>query len=177
MGSSPSHTGDTALASRGRVREDGTMQLVVFLLDGHRYGLVLAAVQRVVRAVAVTPLPKAPPIVLGVIDVAGHVVPVLNLRRRLRLPERPVAPEDQFAIARTAQRTVALVVDAAEGVVETPARAVTGAGDIAPGLEFLRGVVRLPDGLVLIHDLDRFLSLEETRALDAALQGGNGHGG
>ncbi|MEJ0098285.1 MAG: chemotaxis protein CheW [Pseudomonadota bacterium] len=129
-------------------------------------------VERFVRAVAVTPLPTAPAVVLGIIDVAGHIVPVINLRQRLRLPERPVTADDQFAIVRVAKRRLALVVDAAASVIAAPARALVGSNDIVPGLEYLRGVVQLPDGLVLIHDLERFLSLDEARALDAALQAG-----
>lgn len=159
-----------AHALRNGVGKDNTLDLVVFLLDGHRHALALSTVERVVHAVAVTPLPKAPQIVLGAIDFAGRVIPVINLRQRLCLPERPIGPADQFVIVRAAQRTVALVVDAVEGVVATSARALVKTGDIAPGLEYLRGVVQLEDGLVLIQDLEQFLSLDETRALDAALK-------
>lgn len=62
--------------------------LVVFRLDERRYALPLSVVERVIRAVEVTPLPKAPPIVLGAIDVQGRVVPVLNVRRRFLMPDR-----------------------------------------------------------------------------------------
>jgi len=79
-------------------------QLVVFTLDDRRYGLALSAVERAVRMVDVTPLPQAPQIVLGVVNVQGRVVPVVNLRRRFRLPERDFALADQLLIARTARR-------------------------------------------------------------------------
>jgi purine-binding chemotaxis protein CheW len=145
------------------------IQLVVFCLDEQRYALPLAAVERTVRAVAVTALPNAPPIVLGVIDVEGCVLPVLNLRRRFGLREREISPADQFLIARTAPRTVVLVVDEAEGVIERPQSAVISSIQIVPGLDHIKGVIKLDDGLVLIHDLERFLSLDETRALDVAM--------
>ena len=144
-------------------------QLVVFRLDERRYALPLAVVERVVRAVDVTPLPKAAPIVLGAIDVHGRVLPVLNVRRRFLMPEREIAPADWFLLAHTARHTVVLVVDASEGVVElTQAEIVLSTG-IVPGLDHFPGVLRLDDGLVLIHDLDRFLSLDEARALDEAM--------
>ena len=111
------------------------IQLVVFCLDEQRYALPLAAVERTVRAVEVTPLPDAPPIVLGVIDVEGRVLPVLNIRRRFRLPEREVRPVDQFVIAQTVRRTVALVIDEAQGVIERPESAVVNPAQIVPGLE------------------------------------------
>lgn len=152
-------------------REDADIQspIVVFALDDRRYGLPLSVVERVVRMVDVTPLPQAPEIVLGVVNVQGRVVPVLNLRRRFCLPERDVAPADQLVIARTARRAVALAVDAATGVLEYSARQAITARDIVPGIEYVEGVVKLADGLVLIHNLDKFLSLEEETALGRAI--------
>lgn len=145
------------------------IRLVVFRLDAQRYALPLAAVERIVRAVEVTPLPNAPSIVLGVIDVEGHVLPVLNIRQRFLLPERNLGPDDQLLIAQTGRRMVALVVDEAEGVIERPESAVVDAAQIVPGLEQFQGVLRLDDGLVLIHDLEKFLSLDEARVLDQAM--------
>lgn len=144
---------------------------MVFALDDRRYGLPLSVVERVVRMVDVTPLPQAPEIVLGVVNVQGRVVPVLNLRRRFRLPERDLAFTDQLVIARTARRRVALAVDAATGVLEYATRQAVGARDIVPGIEYVEGVVKLADGLVLIHDLDEFLSLDEETVLDRAIGG------
>ena len=150
---------------------------VVFSLDSGRYALPLAAVERVVRAVEITRLPAAPPIVLGAINVQGHVLPVFNIRRRFGLPERNIDPADQFIIARGANRAVALVVDEAQGVLQSPAADTVSAASITTGLKHLQGVIRLPDGLVLIQDLDLFLSDAESRALDEALQPGASHGG
>jgi purine-binding chemotaxis protein CheW len=127
-------------------------------------------VERVVRVVEVTPLPQAPDIVLGVVNVQGRVIPVVNPRRRFRLPERDIALTDQLVIAHTTRRPVALVVDAVTGVLEYSGREAVGARDIVPGMEYVEGVVKLADGLVLIHDLDRFLSLDEVTALDRAIE-------
>jgi purine-binding chemotaxis protein CheW len=145
-------------------------QLVVFTLDEQRYALQLAAVERVVRMVEVTPLPKAPPIVLGVINVQGRIIPVVEMRSRFRRPARDIRPSDHLLIARTARRTVALALDAVTGIVEGSAPAVMTAEEILPGLEYVTGVMKLEDGLILIHDLETLLSLEEEQALDAALQ-------
>jgi len=152
------------------------LQLVVFRLDDQRYALPLPAVERIVRAVEVTPLPKAPPIVLGAIDVEGRVLPVLNVRQRFRLPERGITHADQFLIARTAQRTVVLVIDEAQGVIDSSPTDIVDAAQIVPGLEQIQGVVKLNDGLVLIHDLERFLSMGEAQALDAAMSQEVAHG-
>ena len=146
-----------------------TVQLVVFRLDAQRYALPLTMVDRVVRAAEVTPLPKAPAIVLGAINVQGSVLPVLNVRRRFRIPEREIRPADWFLLARTDRRYVALVIDQSDGVVEISEDDIVVSTQIVPGLEPFPGVIRLDDGLVLIHDLEKFLSLDETRALDVAM--------
>lgn len=147
----------------------GHLHLLVFVLDELRYGLVLTAVLRVVRAVEITPLPKAPGTVLGVINLAGQVIPVVNVRRRFGLAERELRTGDQFIVARTRRRTLALVADRAERLVERSPAEIARAESLLPGLEYLRGVAKLEDGLILIHDLDAFLSLDEERQLGEVL--------
>lgn len=146
-----------------------SVQLVVFSLDDQRYALHLEAVNRIVPAVEVTPLPKSPDIILGVINVQGSIIPVINIRRRFCIPERDLRLADQFVIARTARRVVALIVDSAQSVVEVSGDNLIPPKDIVPGMSYLDGIVKLGDGIVLIHDLDRFLSLDEEQALDTAL--------
>ena len=88
--------------------------VVVFVLDGRRYGLPLARVQRSVRAVAITPLPEAPPIVLGVVDLGGVVIPVIDMRKRFNHPPRDLRLSDHLIVASAGKRTVALLVDEAK---------------------------------------------------------------
>lgn len=144
-------------------------EYVVLDFDALRIALRLSVVERVVRAVYVTPLPGAPAIVSGVVNVQGHVIPVVNMRRRFRLPQREMALTDRLVIAHTAPRAVALVADSVDGVLEHPGPDRVDAETILPGLEYVDGVVKLDDGLILIHDLDRFLSLDEADALDQAM--------
>jgi len=144
-------------------------QWVVFGLDAGRYAIPLSVVQRVVRAAQVTPLPLAPSVVIGAIDIEGRVLPVFNVRRRFRLPERDIDPGDHFLIANTARGTVALVIDMAHGVLECPDATTVDAAMIATDIGPISGVLVLRDGLVLIHDLDRFLSPDEARALEDAM--------
>jgi len=142
------------------------MQLVTFRIDGQRHALPLAVVERVLPAAEITPLPGAPALVLGVIDVAGALLPVFSLRRRLGLAQPGPRPADHFLIARSPRRRLALLVEEVHGVVE---REPVPLGELAAGLEYLEGLARLDDGLLLIHDLERFLSPAEEHALDQAL--------
>ncbi len=145
------------------------VRIVVFSLDGRRYGLYLEAVEKVVRAARVTPLPGAPQAVLGILNYQGQVVPVFDTRKRFGLPEREIEPSDQFIIARTSLRIVALVADATFGVEHIPKRQMVAADRVLPGIRYIDGVVKLKDGMVLIHDLESFLSPSEREALQDAL--------
>jgi purine-binding chemotaxis protein CheW len=75
--------------------------VLVFALDDSLYALPLPSVERVIRAVEITALPGAPRIVLGVIDARGRIIPVLDIRMRLGLPERELACDDRFIVARS----------------------------------------------------------------------------
>jgi purine-binding chemotaxis protein CheW len=135
-------------------------QLLVFTLDEQRYALHLAAVVRTVRVVEFTPTPTTSEIVFGVVNVQGQIVPVVNSRKRCRLPEREIEPSDHLIIARSKRQTVALVVDEVQGVVEWDS-AMIGSEEVFPSLDYVEGVAKLADGSVLILVLDKFVSVAE----------------
>lgn len=160
-----------SIRDRSTKAEPGaSCELLVFWLGEQRYALPLNPVQRIERAVAVTALPAAPEAVLGIVNVRGQVVPVFNLRRRFRLPERPTELTDRLVVARTRHRLVAFLAYAVQGLLDGPAGRIISPEQVLPGLEYLRGVVRLQGGMVLIHDLDEFLSVEEEQRLNEAMQ-------
>ncbi len=126
--------------------------------------------EKVYRAVAVTPLPDAPDIVLGIVNVRGAVLPVVDIRRCFRLPEKDLRPDDKLIVANASDRLVVLVVDSVTDVIECSETDIISAGAIVPGMEYVEGVARLKDGMILIHNLARFLSLEQQAALERALE-------
>jgi len=144
-------------------------ELLVFALDAHRFALPAEAVIAVVRVVASAPLPGAPEIVEGVINVRGTIVPVLDVRVRFGFPGTEVDPDQHLVVARAGPRVVALRVDRALTLLTIPDDAIEPVECVAPGARLVAGVARLPDGVLVIHDLERFLSLDEGKRLDAAL--------
>ena len=146
------------------------IRLVNVNLDDQKYALFLSAVVRIIRVVEITGLPKAPEIVLGVINMHGLIIPVFDIRKRFRLPQREMQLDDQLIIASTSKRTVALLVDSVNDVIEIPEEKIIAGEKILPGLEYVEGVVKTEDGMILIHDLEQFLSLQEEKALHEALE-------
>jgi purine-binding chemotaxis protein CheW len=125
-------------------------EILVFEVAGRRFGLPAAAIRELLRAVAVVPLPRATPAVEGVVDLRGRVVPVIDLRARLGLPAREVAPTDHMIVAESAGGPVALRVDRAIDLVRHETEAVSAPGATAR-------VIRLEDGLAPMLDLRSLL--------------------
>ena len=130
-------------------------QLLVFSVHEQRYALHLANVERIVRAVEVTPLPESPESVLGVVNVQGRIIPVLSLRKRLKLTEREIELNDRLIIAECSERSVAMLVDSVLGVVEASEDDLVPAHRIAPGMEFSDAMLKIDDTMVLIPNLDK----------------------
>lgn len=150
-------------------------QLVVFSLDGFRYGLPLENVERVVRAVEVTSVPDVPEMVLGAVDVAGRIRPVVSLRRWFARTDREVRCTDLFVLAHSSRRDMALVVDEVQGVIDCPPELLMGADEMITGQGAVQGFIQMEDGLVVICDLERCLTPIQEEVLDRSAAGGSRH--
>jgi purine-binding chemotaxis protein CheW len=149
--------------------EPPAVELLAFEAGGARFGIEMGTVREVLRAVFITPLPGAPPVVEGIIDVRGTVVPVYDLRARFGLPIRPLHPDHRLITAWTGDRLIALHCERTDWLVSVPATAMERSGAVSLGDRRLAGVAKLPDGIILITDLPAFLDDAERAALDAAL--------
>lgn len=158
------------LSGRSPQASGDVMNVVVFEVGAVRYGLPVSQVREIVRAVTIVPLPKAPPIVEGVIDVRGTLVPVLDVRSRFQLPFKALSPADHLVLAWAGPRLVALRVDRTIDLTPVEATHIEETTTVVRDVEYVAGVAKLPDGLVLIHDLRSFLDEAEATRLDRALK-------
>lgn len=142
---------------------------LVFKLDELDFAVGLGVVERVVQAVEITPLPEAPRGVRGMINYQGRIVPVFDLWTRFGLPSRELRATDHLAICHTHWRTIALLVNAVTGVVSRNEVQITPAAEILPELESVTGVMKIDGSMVQVHDLERFLSIEDHAALQLML--------
>ncbi len=129
-----------------------TDSFVVFRLDGDRCALLLHQVEIALRMVSVTPVPGAPPWVIGAMDLHGRVIPVVDLRQRLGHPAREPHLDDRLLVISLAERTFALVVDEVTEVLVLPVSEVETPPDPLSDSRYLRAVVRRKDGMILILD-------------------------
>ena len=138
------------------------LSFVVFTLNDQKFALHLGAVEKIAQAAEIIPLPKAPDIVMGVINVQGRIVPVVNIRRRFRFPERDINLKDHFIVCRANHLNVAILVDAVLDIIECSEKDMIGQTNILTDIEYIEGVVKSAEGMILIHDLDKFLSDKES---------------
>jgi purine-binding chemotaxis protein CheW len=147
----------------------GLAHLAILAVDDRHLGLPLSSVERVVRAVEVTPVPNAPRAVLGVINMQGRIVPVVSLRRRCGLPEREIRLTDQLVIARDSRsKPVALLVDHSE-IITPSADAQISTQQMLPESSRIHSVMKWKEGLVLVYEPDVLLALEDEVHLDLSM--------
>ena len=115
------------------------LELVVWRLGEQRYALPLTAVERVLPAAELTPLPDAPEVITGILNFQGRIVPVVDLRGRLGQLQRELALADQIVLARSARRVLAFAVDSVQGVVSHEAQAMADTRELRSGRATSRG--------------------------------------
>lgn len=161
------------------------MQGVEVIVGAHRCVVPLPRVVEVAPRVTISPLSSQAGAVTGYLAYRGRPVPVVDLRLRLGQPGGPARLDEHLLVVRAARRvpptappsgvaseppdtsrTVALLVDRVIGITTVDLRRIVPAPEHAPAVA---GLLALPDGLLLVADLDRVLSLEEERAVDEAL--------
>jgi purine-binding chemotaxis protein CheW len=145
------------------------LEILIFELGGQRYGLPVSAIREIVGAVLPMPLPGAPAVVEGVINLRGSVVPVLDLRQWFHQPAKPLEPSDHFVIARVADRLMALRVDHATDLARLAPADVEDLQGIGSSGQYVDRVAKLPDDLVLIQDLGALLLQAESAEIEQLL--------
>lgn len=146
----------------------GTLtQAVTFQLDGQLYGLPIEVVQEIQQLVEFTPLPDKAPALLGLIDVRGHVVPALDLRVLVGLEPKPFTLQTPMVFCRARGHIVCLIVDEVEDVIDLPATGLQPPSSLYSLADRLIGMCRLPQGLVLLLDIERLVPDAALAAADA----------
>src|SRR5919201_1718459 len=157
------HTQDAAAAG-------DEQQLVVFHLGAELYGVEIARVHEIIRLMTVTRVPRAPSFVEGVINLRGKVIPVVDLRRRFRLPVAEHTRASRIVVVELGDHVVGIVVDGVSEVLRVNTATIEPPSPVVAGIDsaYLSGIAKVGDELIILLDLDRVLAREERRALDAA---------
>jgi purine-binding chemotaxis protein CheW len=143
------------------------LQAVVFTIEGKLLGVDILKVQEILRMVEVTPFPRMPDFALGAINLRGRIVPVINLRRKLGLPDRPPGPRTCNLLVRSGEQVIGFLVDEVSEVVGIPDDLLESP-DQGPAWmrsELFSGLGKLPGRLIVILNPERLLSPQEESLL------------
>ncbi len=141
-------------------------QLVVFELSHGNYGVDIGTVREINRMQEITSLPGTPQHILGVINLRGRVVPVVDLRRRFGLTVSDFTPASRIVVVDIGGRDIGVVVDGVDEVLRVPAAALAPPVGVGADAEaaYITNIVKLPDRLIILLDMNA--ALGEDGALD-----------
>jgi purine-binding chemotaxis protein CheW len=147
------------------------MQLVVFHIGKELYAVGIEAVHEIVKVPDITEVPDAPAFLEGVINLRGKIVPVIDLRKRMRLPAGERTKTSRVLITENEGRLVGLLVDAVSEVLKMSPDAVEAPPEMISsiGVEYITGVAKVEARLIILLDLKRVLSVEDMRKLGATV--------
>jgi len=141
----------------------GSIQLVSFGLSDEEYGIEITKIREIILITEITQVPQTPHYVKGLINLRSTVIPVIDLRARFDLPEAEATDESRIMVLNVGTKTIGIVVDAVSEVLRVSNK------DIAPppptvaglGREYLTGLVKLDDRLLIMLDIDKILGDDE----------------
>ena len=144
-------------------------QFISFSVGEEEYGLELLRVKEVIRVREITWLPKAPSFVKGIINLRGDVIPIIDLRDKFGLESKEATSMTRVIVVEVEGRLMGMVVDSASQVVRIPADQIDPPPPVLGGFsqEFITGVGKLDDKLIILLNIDAVLTVEERHALGA----------
>jgi purine-binding chemotaxis protein CheW len=151
-----------------RAVAEATEHLATFFLDREEYGVDVRQVQEIRRVSEITNVPRAPEFVRGVINLRGRILPVLDLKRKLGLGEVETGRATRIVVVRVGERLLGLLVDGASQVLKVAVSRIEPPPEevLEKGGDYIRGVAKLDDRLIILVDLGRLLA-HELRAAGA----------
>jgi len=145
-------------------------QVVSFKLGPEEYGVDIAQVQEINRMVAVTHVPRAPVFMEGVINLRGQLIPIIDLRTRFGMPRAEQTKNTRIVVTEVGGKRIGMVVDSVSEVLRLPVDAIEPAPDMITGIDtdYIRGVGKVDDRLIILLDLTKIITGAEKRELETA---------
>jgi len=155
----------------GTRKHSGEEQIVVFRLGGEDYGIEISQVREIIRKRSITPMPRQPAYVEGVINVRGTIIPVVNLRKRFGLTGDQ-STQPHTIIVESGDGLVGILVDSVSEVIRLPQDRIHPPPAVSVGVdsEYLRGICRVGDRLLIYLDVEKVVMTTPTTVSDAPMQ-------
>jgi purine-binding chemotaxis protein CheW len=160
-------------AQTGLAATADSMQLVSFKLGEETYGIEITKIREIILMGPITRIPETPHYVKGLINLRSTVIPVIDLRARFGLAEGESTDESRIMVLNVGNRTIGIVVDAVSEVLRVSGDQISEAPPTVASLgnEYMTGLVRLEEQLLILLDIDQLFGEEETTAMENAITG------
>lgn len=143
------------------------LQLVSFKIANEEFGVDILNVQEINKMTQITKVPNAPEFVEGVINLRGRVIPIIDLRTRLKLEKKAHDKDTRIIVVEIDGKTVGFIVDAVKEVLRIPTSIIEPPPQLATGIDsdFIRAVGKLEDRLLILIDLEKVLTEQDKEQL------------
>ncbi|MHB8974364.1 MAG: chemotaxis protein CheW [Pirellulaceae bacterium] len=157
--------------ARDAAEQSGLLQLISFKLGNATYGIEITKIREILLVGEITRVPETLPYVKGLINLRSIVVPVIDLRLRFSLADTELTPDSRILVLCAGSRTIGIVVDSVNQVLRVPRQDIVPAPSTvtSPGNEYMTGLVRLHEGLLILLDVDRLFGDEATLGISPLL--------
>lgn len=156
---------DVLLSQREDVKEEEEelLQLLTFQLGQEEYALNIMDIKEIIRPKETTEVPKTPDYILGIFSLRGTIIPVFDVSLRLGLPRGERGPQNRIVVVKSRENFFGLHVDSVVQVLDIPLSKIDPPPEILGGVEgeFLRGIGKIDDRLIILLNLGRILKLDE----------------
>ncbi len=154
------------------ISEDKSIQLVSFsLLNEVEYGINILSIYEILQVIDITRLPNTPSFIKGVINLRGNVIPVVNVRARFGYKESDITEDSRIIVVGINGKLVGLLIDKVYQVFRIPLKDINSPSELIEGIsaEFIQGVGRMKDRLIIILKLDSMLFMEDEDKEDISI--------
>ncbi|MCX7875721.1 MAG: chemotaxis protein CheW [Melioribacteraceae bacterium] len=153
--------------TQSKVDSNEILQLVSFKIANEEFGVDILNVQEINKMTQITKVPNAPDFVEGVINLRGRVIPIIDLRTRLKLEKKEHDKDTRIIVVEIDGKTVGFIVDAVKEVLRIPANIIEPPPQLATGIDsdFIRAVGKLEDRLLILIDLEKVLTEKDKEQL------------
>lgn len=146
---------------------DKILQLVGFRVDKEEFAVDILQVQEINKMIGITKIPNAPSFVEGVVNLRGRIIPVIDLRTRLRLQKKEIDSKSRIIVVEIKGKTLGFIVDEVSEVLRIPESVTELPPDMVTNIdsEFITAVAKLEDRLIILIDLEKIIKADEIKQI------------
>lgn len=143
-------------------------QVVSFNLANEEYAIEITKIKEIILVEGITSVPQMPDYIEGIINLRGNVIPVLDLRKRFGMKNTALNDDTRIVVSRMSEKIIGLIVDSVSQVMKIPNNDIQPPPDTIAGLagEYLTGVGKVDERMIMLLDIDKVLSEDEKRDLE-----------